>query len=115
MTSALAVIMGIGSSHLCDGGFSMGKRIFTKYLSGLCIVLLMVISLTTDPVSAKNVSNRDEGDKATARISRHMEKMQEKSPQIAEKKKEVEEKLKSGAITPKKACSHCHVSGQGAP
>lgn len=90
----------------------MAKRIFDKHSFKLTTFLLSVlvsVSFTMSPVHGKSDSDKDKIDKATARVSRHMEKMKQKCPRINEKKKQVEEKLKNGTMSPHEACSRCHT------
>ena len=98
----------------------MAKTGLAKYFNRLyryvlCALLLIVISLTFAPVSARMDAEKEakKADKAAARVLRHMEKMQEKCPAIGGKKKQVEEELYNGTVTPRGSCSHCHEEGPG--
>lgn len=98
----------------------MAKTSLAKYFRGLCVfslcaLLLTVITLTFQPVSAKMDSAKNKNDKAAAKVIKHMEKMKEKCPEIDGKKKEIEEKFNNGTETPHGACAHCHIPGQGGP
>ena len=79
------------------------------------MLFLVVISLTFTPVFAKMDENKQakKADKAAARVMRHMEKMKEKCPAIDGKKKQVEEELGNGTVTPRGSCSRCHEEGSG--
>ncbi|MBW1744412.1 MAG: hypothetical protein JRI70_03735 [Deltaproteobacteria bacterium] len=90
---------------------------FMKLLTFL-LSLMVVVSLTLVPVYAKLDSEKekkDKPDKAAAKVLRHMEKMEKKFPKINGKKKQVEEELDNGTVTPFGSCSRCHTPAQGAP
>jgi hypothetical protein len=63
----------------------------------------------TGTVLAKTDIDGNKIDKATAKVTRHMDKMKQKCPGIDGKKKQIEQKLRNGTIRPKDACSHCHI------
>jgi hypothetical protein len=88
-----------------------------KLLTAL-LSLIVLVSLTLVPVYAKLDSEKekkDKPDKAVANVLRHMEKMEKKFPKINGKKKQVEEELGNGTVTPFGSCSRCHETQSGAP
>jgi len=42
-------------------------------------------------------------------VIRHMDGMRQKFPEIAEQVRQTEEGLNTGAMSPRSACSNCHI------
>ena len=103
----------------------MARMNLVKYflrLSVFLLSLLLSISVTMDPVYAD--SDGDKINKAAYRVTRHIEKMRQKTkmhgPRTAlgvrqitdEEVSLIEQKLENGTMRPKEACSHCHTNGR---
>jgi hypothetical protein len=99
----------------------MQKVTLLKHFTKLCTFLFSLVFfvfLTLSSAHAKldsDENKKDKSEKAAAKVMRHMEKMEKKFPKIQGKKKEVEEELSNGSLTPFGACSRCHVMEQQAP
>ena len=94
-------------------------------LSIFLLTLLLLISLTmSPPVYADPGSDGDKINKAAYRVTRHIEKMRQKTKmqgprtalgvrQITDVEvSQIEQKLEKGTMRPKEACSHCHTKGR---
>ena len=80
-----------------------------KLLAAL-LSLMVVVSLTLGPVYAKLDSDKEKRDRAAAKVLRHMDKMEKKFPKINGQKKQVEEDLSNGCVSPFGTCSRCHIN-----
>jgi hypothetical protein len=95
-----------------EGGPSMKKTILAKHvlrLSTLLLSLLLLISLGIGTVSAGSRSKEDKTDPAKDMVIRHMDAMRQKFPEIDEQVRQTEEGLSTGAMSPRRACSNCHI------
>jgi hypothetical protein len=78
----------------------------------------------SSPVYADSDSDGDKINRAAARVTRHIEKMRDKTKmqgprtalgvrQLSEVEASIiEQKLENGTMRPKEACSHCHTNGR---
>jgi hypothetical protein len=94
------------------------------YIFLLPLLLLISVTFLSPPVYAESGSGRDKTIKAAARVTRHIEKMREKTKmqkprtalgvrQLTDiEVSQIEQKLENGTMRPKEACSHCHTNGR---
>lgn len=73
------------------------------------LFMLSLICLTVMPVTADAESSGNAIDMARDSVIRHMNIMRQKFPEIDEKVRQTEEELSSGAMSPLRACSNCHI------
>ena len=78
-------------------------------LPALIISLLSLISLGIGPVNAGLGSEGQKLNTAKDMVIRHMDAMRQRFPEIDEKVRQTEEELSSGAMSPLRACSNCHI------
>jgi hypothetical protein len=76
---------------------------------------MLVTLLTISPLCDTLAVEQGTEDTGVEMVIRHMGIVLEKKPEIAQKRKQVEEELGNGTMCPKEACAHCHMPGQGAP
>ena len=101
-----------------EGGLSMKQTILGKHvlrLSAPLLSLLLLILLAVGSVSAGSPSKQSEMDRTTAMVIRHMNKMKQNFPEIEARAQQTETELTRGMMSPRKACSNCHVDEAGKP
>ena len=92
----------------------MGKTILGKRFLKLSLLvsLLLLSTLTLTPVYGILASEEGSVNTAEATLTKHMDTMAQKFPEMEGKRAQVKEQLANGKM-PHEACSHCHIKGGG--
>jgi hypothetical protein len=78
-------------------------------ISTFLFSLLLLISFAAGPVFADSGSNPQDVDAVIEKIRTHMQIVTQDNPGIDQKAQETEQQLLTGVISPREACSNCHV------